>query len=138
MLAKFIMAPPSVAADEDPYIDVTAPSPIVFSTFATGINTAQSDTPGSVTGNVTHWHVTAKDQNTGVDKGKMLKGSTTPLTSPLQISMDGNTYADADVGVNYTGDPLSLAFYAKQVIAPQDTEGHYTITIIFTGVIDTP
>jgi hypothetical protein len=57
------------------------------------------------------------------------------LAGKLQISKDDTTYAIADSGITYTN-PTTLPFYVKQTVAASDKAGVYTITITFTGVIE--
>jgi len=136
-----VMAMPAMAANPDttdvtgtvPFtIDVTAPSDIGFGTFVDGINSDSSDTAGTVTCNGTTWSVTAKDL-AGTDPGYM-KSAGNKLGAKLEISKDGTTFAGADAGVVYDGQPTALSFWAQQTVAlATDKVGAYSITITFTG-----
>jgi hypothetical protein len=113
-------------------IEVTAPSAISFGTFIVGSNSKQSTTEGTVTCNGATWHVTAKDL---VNGGVMKTSGEVALAGKLTISNNGSTYPTADSGITYT-DTTTLPFYVKQNVLASDKAGAYTITITFTGVID--
>ena len=124
-------------------IAVTAPGAFTFGTFSVGANpTTVLPTAGSVTvtpGNeVTPgpgYTLTAKDQNTGLDSGKMLMAGSIPLANLLEI-WDGAAWLPAGAGITYAGGLAGvLDFDARQTIIATDTAGVYAITIEFVGTI---
>ena len=123
----------TVTGTQASIIEVTAPSAISFGTFSVGWNSKYSDTAGTVACNGTTWHVDAKDEKTP-NAGLMTSGSNT-LAGKLQISKVDSGYVGADAGITYTN-TTTLPFYVKQNVLASDKAGAYTITITFTGVID--
>jgi hypothetical protein len=78
--------------------------------------------------------VTAKDEK--AENAGLMTSEENKLAGKLQISKDGTTYANADsAGITYTN-PTTLPFYVKQNVLASDKADVYTITITFTGVID--
>jgi hypothetical protein len=123
-------------------ISIAAPGDFSFGTFDIGEDNNANGTSGAVTynagndGATTDWHVTARDNNTGTDTGKMLRTTDShPLTSELGISGDGGSiYEPADTGITYEGSgPGALTFDAQQNIASGEYAGTYAITIKFVG-----
>jgi hypothetical protein len=129
----------AVAAPVPSTITVTAPSAIAFATLVWGDNVKSSVTNGTVTvvfgsDSPTGWRVTAQD----VTNGGYMKNVTTPLTNKLQISGNGTGWANADVGITYTGAAAGtypLPFWVKQAINTNEVVGAYSIIITFTGEI---
>ena len=124
----------TVSGTQAAAIEVTAPSAIGFGTFSIGLNSKQSTTAGTVVCNKTSWHVTAKDEKT--ENAGLMTFDGNKLAGKLQInSQESGTYPTADSGITYT-DTTTLPFYVKQNVLAIDKAGAYTITITFTGVIE--
>jgi hypothetical protein len=125
----------TVSGTQASVIEVTAPTTISFGAFSIGVNSGQSATNGTVACNGTTWSVTAKDLKVS-DAGLMTSGAN-KLAGKLQISsQESSGYAAADTGITYESNPTTIPFYVKQNVAASDKAGAYTITITFTGVID--
>ncbi|MBA7558104.1 hypothetical protein ES705_50894 [subsurface metagenome] len=127
-------------------VEIIPPGPFGFGTFAFGDDNKVAATdgeviisPGSQNPTGMTCTVTAKDQNEVV--GKMIELGDVALTDELLISADAAiSYEVASVGVTYPDIVDGLfTFDASQVITAADTTaGEYTITIVFTAVINLP
>ncbi len=124
-------------------ISITAPGNFSFGDFTVSANSTASSTNGTTTyipGNdsASGWQVTATDNNTGTNTGKMLRTTDShPLTSELQISQDvGSSYFAASSTLTYSGAASGqYTFDAKQYIASDELAGVYSIAIKFTGTL---
>jgi hypothetical protein len=86
---------------------------------------------GSVTTNAQNWQVTTSASN-----GGYMNNGTSSLTSRLEISKDGTTWAYASDTLTYTqAGGTTLTFWAQQYVDADDPIGTYTITITFTGSV---
>ena len=120
-------------------ITVTAPTGFSLGYMTAGATTTGTTTAGSVETNAQNWQVTAKDEKTGDNTGKMTTaGEAAVLAAAFQISKTegagGLVNAD-DPGLIYTQVDVTLPFHVSQAVAGDAAPGAYTITITFTGSV---
>lgn len=148
VIALMIALPAAVsAADTDTVvvqgsigvsIDVSVEdASIDFSSMSTAAPET-ADTDVTVTTSSTSWSVTASDAKT-TNKGFMVKTGPVPLHNAFELSNDGSAYnALTSNFVNFmTGSAAGASTdtaYMRQVIASNDENGAYEITVTFTGI----
>ena len=132
---------------------LTAPSPFglgiggVAGSFALGTNTGSSAAPGSVVTNAKSWTLTVADAKT-LTKGYMTSGGDVVASELTNAILVGTTAGTVDVitaptsvyqtalqaaaGYGAPGNTYSIPLFAKQVVAPGDVNGSYSITLTYT------
>jgi hypothetical protein len=118
----------------DYYITVNAPSAVSLGLMTVGVaKEVSSSSAGTVESNYTSWAVTAKDANQSTGSGHMLKTGAVALTNKLYIGSATAPTTTADTGFDYTSNPATLPFFAKQTVLAGDEAGSYAVTVEFTG-----
>jgi hypothetical protein len=133
MTVMFSLSPRTATAAT---ITVTAPSSIVLGTpMIVGANISASSSAGTVTTNATTWHVEVTSTNSG-----FMTNGIDNLTRRLKICPDStfnnNNAQNANFVLIYPDNPTTLPFSASQIVEATDKSGSYSITLTFTGVID--
>lgn len=115
-------------------IDVTVTADVSFGAMTPGSTYTDSTTDLSVTSTFASWTVSATDQNTGANSGKMLSG-TTPLTNAFRINVNSGAFQALPYSPILSGGAGSATAdigFQQQVVSG-DQAGAYSITVVFTG-----
>ncbi len=143
-LVALLMLPGAVSAAESDTItvtgsisgsiDVTVTADVSFGAMTPGNTYTDTTTDLSVTSTYASWTVSATDQNTGANSGKMLTGLT-PLSNVFQINVDAGAFQALPFNPILTGsagsDTADIGF--QQQVVTGDQAGSYSITVLFTG-----
>ncbi len=114
------------------YLEVTAtPGNLTFGNMI-AVNVYNTSTILEVESSFPEWRVDASDQNTGLNSGFMLSGST-PLTNDIILIVDQTPIAPWYNIMSGQAGTTSEEIEFHQAVVNEDTPGDYTITIVFTA-----